>query len=240
MSDEPLSDAPLSQDELAALGALDTPTVCNALEVLAPERRGYGYTTESLTCAWPKLPPIVGYARTATLRSMRPAASGAAEQRTMRLNYYEYVHDGPRPAIVVIQDLDPAPGYGAFWGEVQSHLHKALGASGAITNGSIRDLDACAEGFQLLAGKVAASHAFANLAAIDIEVTVAGMAVRPGDLIHADRHGAVVIPHALARELPAAADLVTRREAVVLEACRREDFGIETLRTALGRADEIH
>ena len=103
----------------------------------------------------------------------------------------------PAPGISVIQDLDGADvGFGAFWGEVQSTVHKALGLVGVVTDGCIRDIPQWAPGFQALAGSIAPSHGHVHLAGFGQEVRVAGMLVRPNDLIHADRHGAVVIPAA--------------------------------------------
>ena len=125
-----------------------------------------------------------------------------AASQILRLSYYEHVAKPPQPAIVVIQDLDPEPGFGAFWGEVNTAIHKGLGLLGCITNGSIRDLDVIAPEFQLLAGMVAPSHAWVRVETLGDEVTVHGMAVRDGDLIHADRHGAVVIPHEAAPQAP--------------------------------------
>ncbi len=236
-----MSDNPISSDLLSALGAYDTPTICNALEIVAPERRAIGFTTEPLVAARPMLPPIVGFARTATIRAMQPSRLDPAELRQLRLGYYEYVASGPMPAIPVLQDLDgPRAGYGAFWGEVQSNVHKGLGCTGAVTDGSIRDIDVLAPGFQLLAGEIGPSHAHVHLVGFGESVNVAGMVVASGDLIHADRHGAVVIPHAVAAEVPAAAELLGRREAVILEAAKRDDFTFEVLRKALAAADEIH
>ena len=94
----------------------------------------------------------------------------------------------------MIQDLDPLPGFGAWWGEVNTNVHRGLGSLGVVTNGSIRDLDPCAEGFQLLAGSVGPSHAYVHVVDHRRTGEVAGMVVRPGDLVHADRHGAVVVP----------------------------------------------
>jgi regulator of RNase E activity RraA len=235
-----MTTAPLTPDELKALQALDTPTVCNALEVAAPWRRGYGFTTRPLVCAFPALPPLVGYARTATMRAMRPNPRPPTEARAQRFAYFDYVTGGPGPAILVIEDLDPVPGFGAYWGEVQTNIHKALGCLGAITNGSIRDLDMVAEGFQLLAGMVGPSHGWVHLADFGRDVNIAGMTVRSGDLIHADRHGAVVIPPAAARDIAKAAGLLTRREGVILAACKRPDFTVDGLKKAIGEAEEIH
>ena len=235
-----MAHAPLTTQDLQALQALDTPTVCNALELVAPQRRGFGYTTRPFVCAHPQLPPIVGYARTASIRAMHPSERTAAEQREQRLAYYRYVSDGPRPGIMVIEDLDPLPGYGAWWGEVNTNLHKGLGCLGVITSGCIRDLPQCAEGFQLLAGSVSPSHAYVHLESIDKPVTVHGMTVQPGDLIHADQHGAVVIPVAVAAQVPAAAAQIARREAHLIAASRRPDFSYEKLARAISEADEIH
>ena len=231
-----MSDGILSEADFAALRALDTPTVCNALEVVAPERRATGFTTTPLVCPRPELPPMVGYARTARLRATRPAGADAPD----RIAYYEYVAAGPGPRVSVIEDIDEHPAFGAFWGEVNTNIHKALGCEGVVTNGSIRDLDECAEGFRLLAGAVGPSHAHVHIVDFGGPVTVAGMKVEPGDLIHADQHGAVVIPAAVARDIPEAAARIVEREAIVLAACRAEGAGIETIRAALARAAEYH
>jgi len=231
---------PLTSEDLAALRALDTPTICNALELVAPQRRGFGYTTQPLVCARPALPPIVGYARTATIRAMHPAEQSAAEIRERRLKYYAYMASAPAPRITVIEDLDPEPGYGAWWGEVNTNIHKGLGCLGVITNGSIRDLPVCAEGFQLLAGRVGPSHAFVHIEEIAVTVTIHGMTVRSGELVHADQHGAVVIPVDVARKIPAAAGLIARREAHIIAASQRPGFDYHALARAIGESDEIH
>src|ERR1700754_417046 len=187
--------AALPASVLEALGRYDTPTICNAMEVIAPERRLIGYTTKPLVCPFPDLPPMVGYARTVTIRSVLKSSLPPDEQAKRRIAYYEYVGTGQGPRISVIQDIDgPDVGYGAFWGEVQSNVHKALGCLGVVTDGSIRDIPQWAPGFQALAGSIGPSHAFVHLDGFGDDVCVAGMTVRSGDLIHADRHGAVVIP----------------------------------------------
>ena len=227
--------------QLDALAALDTPTVCNALEVVAPERRGYGYTTDPLVCAFPDLPPMVGYARTATIRSMRPSGLGDIEARDLRVAYYEHVSQGGMPKIAVIQDLDGThAGYGAFWGEVNSNIHKALGCLGVITDGCVRDLTAIPENFQMIAGSIKPSHAYVHIVDFGRQVNVAGMTVADGDLIHADRHGAVVIPHAVARKVVEAARQVGDKEAVILDVCRSPDFSFEKLKAAMIGPKDIH
>ena len=201
---------------LAALSAFDTPTICNALEVVLPERRGSGYTTRPALCGFPGLKPMVGFARTARIRTKAPASMSAADARALRHDYYRYVDAGAKPSIIVIQDIDgPDAGYGAFWGEVQSAIHRGLGSLGVVTDGSVRDLDQWANDFQFLAGKIAPSHAYANVVDFGGEVEVFGMRVRPGDIIHADRHGAVVVPASALIELPAAAQTLAAQNRMV-------------------------
>ena len=226
---------------LEKLKAYDTPTICNALEVLDPARRLTGFTVKPLACPFPALPPMVGYAKTATSRSTHAHELDPAKAREQRIAYYEYIAAQPQPGIVVIQDLDGADiGFGAFWGEVMSAVHQGLGCLGVVTDGSIRDIDQWAAGFQALAGSIVPSHAHVHLADFGKEVRVAGMLVRSGDLVHADRHGAVTIPAALAEKIPAACDLLARKEAVILEMARAPGFTVAKLREALKKQDEIH
>lgn len=225
---------PLTEAELAALAALDTPTVCNALEIVAPDRRGAGYSVEPFFCPRPDLRPIVGYARTATIRAMQPSDRSPDEDTEVRLGYYDHIGSGPGPTVTVIEDLDPVPGYGAWWGEVNTNIHQGLGSLGVITNGSIRDLDDAAAGFQMLAGMANPSHAWVRVVEYDVAVTVHGMTVHPGDLVHADRHGAVVIPHPVAAEVPAAAAEIAAREQKVIAASQQPGFSAATLREMLG------
>jgi regulator of RNase E activity RraA len=231
---------PLTEAELAELREFDTPTICNALEIVTPERRALGFTTDTLICPFPHMPPMVGYARTALVRSALPSGLSAAEQRKARLEYYRYVADGSAPKIAVIQDVDSRIGFGCFWGEVQTAVHKGLGCLGLVTNGGVRDLDAIARDFQVLCGKVTPSHAHVHSIAFGGTVDVFGMIVRSDDLIHADRHGAVVIPAEAARELAGAARLCARREEPILKVARSHGFSIEALERAMAEAAEIH
>ena len=226
---------------LAKLKTYDTPTICNALEILDPARRLTGFTVKPLVCPFPALPPMVGYAKTAAHRSTHVHELDAAKAREQRIAYYEYVASQPAPGIMVMQDLDGADvGFGAFWGEVMSAVHRGLGCLGVVTDGSIRDIDQWAPGFQALAGSIVPSHAHVHLADFGKEVRVAGMPVRSGDLVHADRHGAVTIPEALAEKVPAACDLLARKEAAILEMARAPGFNVAKLSEALKKQDEIH
>jgi len=230
----------ITDQDLAVLREFDTPTICNAIEILAPERRIRGFTIEPLICSFPDLPPMVGYARTAVIRAMHKPEGTPEEVMAKRISYYEYVENGPRPSVVVLQDIDSIPGYGSFWGEVQSNVHKGLGALGTITNGCVRDIDACAEGFQFLSGSIKPSHAWVHVVEFGTDVSVAGMEVKSGDLIHADRHGAVVVPKEIVRDIAKTVDVLAKREAVVIEAARKSGFSVEDLREAFKKQQDIH
>src|ERR1700680_982074 len=138
---------------------------------------------------------MVGFAKTVTIKAKDAIAAADASYMQRRLEYLDYVAAEPRPSIVVIEDLDGEhAGYGAFWGEVQSNVHQALGCLGTVTNGSVRDIPMIPPGFQMLAGSIGPSHAHVHMVASGGEVNVHGMAVKSNDLIHADRHGAAVVP----------------------------------------------
>jgi regulator of RNase E activity RraA len=230
-----------TEAELAALIQFDTPTICNALELVMPETRKGGYTVRPLVCGFPDMPPVVGYARTATIRAAQPLAGTPADARKLRDAYYRFVDAGPKPALIVIEDLDgDQAGFGAMWGEVQSAIHRGMGAVGLVTNGSIRDLPQWAPDFQVLAGSIGPSHAFSHVEAFDLPVTVAGMPVRTGDLVHADRHGAVVIPVAAVRDLPEAARKVAAREAKILAVARGPGCTADKLIATFEAVDGIH
>lgn len=225
---------------LKALRAVDTPTICNAIEAVEGRRRNSGFTRQPVICADPALPAMVGFVKTAQIRSDLPSTETATVLRERRLNYYRYVADGAFPRIMVIEDCGVSKGLGAFWGEVNVALHLGLGLQGVITDGSIRDLGALDKGFQLLAGSVGPSHAFVHVTAFDCPVSVFGLALAPGDLVHADRHGVVLIEPGMEKELPAAIDLVTRKEAPLLKAARAPGFNIDRLLEAWGEAEDVH
>ena len=229
----------ISDAQIEALRNIDTPTICNLIEMAAPERRGYGYTVEHLHCIFPEMKPIVGYAKTATMRAKQPSKYTAQEYLQIRNNYFDYLNDGDLPKVSIVQDVDERPGYGAFWGEVFTAVHKALGCVGAVTNGSVRDLDMIADDFQLLAGVIAPSHAFVHAVDWGCEVNVHGMVVQDGDLIHADRHGAVVVPTDAVSDIIDQLDLMVRREKVVLDVARGPDFNVEKLKSAWKESTEI-
>ena len=220
----------VSESQFAFLRSIDTPTVCNLMEVVAPERRGSFYTVKHLFSPFPNLPPMVGFAKTVTMRARDKVGGGSYMAK--RMDYLDYVAAAPQPGIAVIEDLDDPAGYGAFWGEVQSNIHKALGCLGTITNGSIRDIPQIAEGFQMLAGSLSPSHAYVHVEDFGIPVTIHGMAVKSGDLIHADQHGAIVVPVNTIDGMKDAADKLAATEAKIIAAAK-SGKGVEAIKAAM-------
>ena len=204
---------------LALLKKVDTPTVCNAIEV-AQGKRGFDAFTRGTMLTSAPGEAIVGYARTARIRAVTPPDEAPDVIRTRRMGYYEYMASGPRPGIAVVQDLDVPNAIGAYWGEVNTNIHKAFGLSGALTDGVMRDLGDLPEGFPVVAGSIGPSHGFVHVIDFDQPVQVHGMTVAPGALVHADRHGAVVIPDDVVAGLEAAVAQLFASENIVLDAVK--------------------
>lgn len=205
---------PLQLDELAKF---PSPTIANAIETFQVRGRLEGVTDGRIRCLFPALGPVVGYACTAAIVSAEPASQ---PRRVSRRAYWEYLHAFGVPRISVVQDLSPTPG-GAYWGEINSTMHRALGSQGVITNGAVRDLDEVERlGFHFFASGVQVSHGYAHLEDFNCPVELFGMEVKPGDLIHADKHGAVIIPHGVAERVADAARQIERNEKPMLDACR--------------------
>lgn len=216
------------------LRSIDTPTVCNLIEMVAPERRGFGYTVKHLHCPFPDLPPMLGFAKTVTIKSKDSFGMGDSGYMQKRLDYLDYIASKPNPSIVLIEDKDGAhAGYGAFWGEVQTNVHKALGCLGTVTNGSVRDIAQVAEGFQILAGSISPSHAFVHVEEYGVPVNIHGMAANSGDLIHADRHGAVIVPVELIDEMKPALDIILAKEAKIIGAAKARDATVDSIKAAM-------
>jgi len=231
-----MTDYPFTLADLEALRRWDTPTICNGLEVIVPERRAIGFTVEPMALLHPDAAPIVGLARTATVQAKEPPRGPVAD----RLDWYGYVGEASLPTVVVMQDVDDRLGYGAFWGEVNTNSHMEFGAVGCVTNGSFRYLTESAKDFQILGGRVGPSHAHIHVVDFRGPVNVFGMQAAHDDVIHADRHGAVVIPADCVTRLPEAIDLIARREKVILDLCASPDFTPAKLREAIMKSREIH
>ncbi len=220
----------LPPDTLTRLRTLSTPTVANAVETFNVRPRTAGFMSSQIRCIFPDLGPMVGYAFTAKCRASTPPPREAA---ALRFEAWRMLETIPAPRIVVLEDLDDPPGVGAYWGEVQSNIHRALGCIGTITNGGVRDLDEVHTlGFHFFAGSVVVSHAYVHLVDVGTPVEVGGLAVRPGDLLHADTHGVLSLPLDIAERIGEGVERVDREERQLIAFSQSPTFtrqGLEDL-----------
>jgi regulator of RNase E activity RraA len=214
------------------LRRITTPTVSNAIETFGVRPRNQGFANGQIRCVFPDLPVMVGYACTATIKADR---LGEESERVPAHVMWDHVLAMPAPRIIVIQDEDEPPAIGSLWGEVNSSIFMALGAVGVVTDGGVRDLDEVREmGFQFFAREVIVSHAYVHLTSVGKPVKVGGLEVRPGDLLHGDKHGVMQIPHEIAAGIPEAAHKVEARERPIIDLCHAPDFSVEKLRMLMG------
>ena len=217
---------------LTLLRSVDTPTVCNAIEVVEGKRGFNRFTRGTMLCSDPGAGAIVGYAATAKIAACAPPDAPAEAIKARRMDYYRHMATGPRPGIAVIEDLDGSEAIGAYWGEINTNVHKGFGLSGALTNGVMRDLGDLPEGFPVIAGSIGPSHGFVHVKEIATPVTIFGLTIANGELVHADRHGALVIPETHVPKLAQAIGKMMETEQIVLSAARASDFDFEKFQAA--------
>jgi regulator of RNase E activity RraA len=215
----------ISDELLNTLSKIPTPAVANGLERFDLRPRDEGYMDGSVHCRFPGLGPMVGYAVTAKLTGRRDDSA-----QDFRTELWKHTQDFPGPSIVVIEDVDDPAGLGSFWGEVNANVFKRLGCLGIITNGGVRDLPEMEGiGFHAFSSVLSVSHAYNRIIEVGGPVTVGGMVVEPGDLLHADEHGVVKIPLEAAEDLPQAVRDVEAIEKRTLDLCASPDFSLERL-----------
>lgn len=217
----------MTPELLDLLRKVDTPTVCNAIEVAQGKRGFNAFTRGTMLCSDPDGGAVVGYACTAKIAAVNPPTEAPEVIKERRMNYYRHMAEGPRPALAVVEDLDYPDAIGAYWGEINTTVHKGFGLSGALTNGVMRDLGDLPAGFPVIAGSIGPSHGFVHVKEIGAKVTIFGMEVQDGDLVHADRHGALVIPADVIPQLHDAILKLLETEKLVLEPARAEGFDFE-------------
>ena len=217
---------------LNVLRSVDTPTVCNAIEAAQGKRGFNNFTKATMVASAPEEKSVVGYALTAKI-----AATSAPEEpveilKERRMAYYKYMAEGQRPSVAVIEDCDFPNCVGAFWGEINTTVHKGFGVSGVVTNGVVRDLGDLPTGFPVIAGSIGPSHAFVHVREFGKPVSVFGLEVEEGDLVHADRHGALVIPSLVIPSLQHAIEKLIATERLVLDPASKPDFDFEAFAEA--------
>jgi regulator of RNase E activity RraA len=209
---------PLSAPDLKLLAQYDTPTISNVIELFEVRPRSAGYMDGRIRACFPEMPPIVGYASTATMRTAWPRAQGdvysGLDEQIARFA------ELPGPAIVVFQDLDEPP-IAATFGEVMCASYQCFGALGIITSGPARDLDQVRRlGFAAFSNGVICSHAYSHITSVHQPVRVGGLEVRPAGLLHADANGVCVIPESIASEVAHAAAEFVACESVCIDFAR--------------------
>jgi regulator of RNase E activity RraA len=201
--------------DLKRLAQFDTPTISNTIEVFEVRPRTAGYMDARIRACFPELPPIVGYAATATMRCEQPKVSGDV-YGTLDLQVARF-GELPGTPIVVYQDLDDPP-VAATFGEIMCTTYQAFGAAGLITSGPARDLDQVRRlGFSAFSNGAACSHGYSHIVDLHCTVRVGGVTIRPGELIHADANGVCTVPAEIADAIPDAATEFVAAEALVLD-----------------------
>ncbi|MDG2474990.1 MAG: RraA family protein [Paracoccaceae bacterium] len=214
------------------LREVDTPTVCNSIEV-AQGRRGFDkFTKGTMLSSNPNYGSFVGYARTAKISGIEKPVEPPDEIRALRMKYFHHMAEGKEPKIAVVEDLDYPNCVSAWWGEVHTAVHKGLGVAGALTNGVMRDLGDLEPGFPVIAGSIGPSHAFVRATELATRVNIFGLEIDDGDLIHADRHGALVIPEDVIPNLENSIEKLISTEHIILGPAREPNFNIEKLEIA--------
>jgi regulator of RNase E activity RraA len=217
---------------LEKLRSVDTPTVCNAIEVAQGKRGFNAFTRGTMLCSAPDEPAVVGYARTAKIAAVAPPSEPSDVIKKRRMAYYKHMADAPLPAVAVVEDMDYPDCIGAYWGEINTTVHKGFGLSGTLTNGVMRDLGDVPGGYPVIAGSIGPSHGFVHVREIGTPVEIFGMSVTDGDLIHADRHGAIVIPADIISVLENAIDKLLSTEHLILEPARKDEFDFDAFEKA--------
>ena len=223
---------PLSIEQIQLLKTFDTCLIADAIESFGVRLRNEGFATAGFRCLFKSFPPLVGYAATCKVRSTDPPIVGSRyEERT---DWWKHISEMPAPRVVVMQDIDDPPGTGAFFGKVHANILMSLGCVGAITNGAARELPGIeASGFQVFAGRIALSRAYIHIVEFGGPLEVGGLAIKPGDLIHGDRHGVLTVPQELALELPAVARLIQEKKQQLIDLSRKPGTTHEELSRGL-------
>lgn len=226
--------ARLTPEQLAALRAIDSPTIANAIEAFKVRDRTEGYASLELRCLFPELGVMVGYAVTATADSTTP---GPPKGRAGLMKLWEAVAAAPKPAVIVIQDVGPDRLRSCHCGDVMANTARRLGAVGLVTDGGVRDLaEVRALGFHFFAAGAVVSHGTFGIIDVNVPVTICGLRIQPGDLLHGDMNGLVLIPEEVAAEVVAEAQRVRERESQIVQYVNGPEFSLEGLRRLYGLA----
>ncbi len=212
----------------AALERFDSCTVSNAIEHFQVRTRNEGFIRGSVRCLFPQMAPRAGYAVTARIRTSATPIAGRCYYD--RQDWWTYVQSVPAPKFVAVEDVDGMPGLGALLGEIHANLFTALGCTAYVTNGAVRDLPGV-EGTGLLsfAGSISVSHSYAHVVDFGTPVEIGGLKINPGDLLHGDRHGVVLVPVEIAADVPGEAARIVETERELIELCQSPNRSLDRL-----------
>ena len=215
--------ATLSPEQLDALRRIDSPTIANAIETFNLRPRVAGYVGYDIRCIFPDLPPMVGYAITCTVDSTTEGRQGIGFNKL-----YELLEQAPKPAVVVMQDVGNDRLHSCHAGEVMSTTMKRLGAVGILTDGGLRDVrEVGALGnFHYFCAGLVVSHGNPICVSVGDEVTISGMRVKPGDLLHGDVNGVVMVPEECADKVAEAAYATWKREGETMRRILSPDYRV--------------
>jgi 4-hydroxy-4-methyl-2-oxoglutarate aldolase len=229
----------LGQAQLDELRQFSTCVTASAIETFGVRLHNTGFADCRIRCQFKQLPPVLGYAATARIRSANPPMERRDYFYYDRVDLWNHILTIPAPRIVVIEDLDDNPGLGAFVGAVHANILQALGCVAAVTNGSVRDVSEIeSTGFQLFASNLAVSHAYAHLFDFGGKVRVGGLDIEPGELVQGDLHGVQTIPLEIADKVPSAAREILRRRKRLMDLCRSADFSLEKLQKVMTQEEK--
>jgi len=221
---------------LDLLRTYDTPTICNVIELFHIRPRHTGYMDSRIRACFPEMPPMVGFACTATFRSAAAPVQGSVYSSLDR--HIAAFADVAAPPVVVFQDLDDPPASATF-GEVMCTTYKRFGAAGLITSGAARDLDQVRRlGFPCFSDGAICSHGYAHFVDVNVSVRVGGVPIAPGELLHGDANGVTTIPLEIASDVAHACAEYCAAEQVVLDYCKSTDVtvaGFAEARAECGR-----
>jgi 4-hydroxy-4-methyl-2-oxoglutarate aldolase len=232
----------LKPGQLEQYRTLSTCLVSSAIETFRVRLPNTGFARSNIRCIFEGQPSMIGYAVTARMRSSNPRMEvNKSYDYYDRTDWWNNLLTIPAPRVVVIEDVDNPPGLGAFVGEVHANILLALDCVGLVTNGAVRDLpEIRPTEFQMFAGSVAVSHAYAHVFDFGGAVEIGGMRVQPGDLIHGDCHGVQTVPMEIADRVPEAARMIRQRRDHLIGLRRSDDFTLERLRQTIRDTILVH
>jgi 4-hydroxy-4-methyl-2-oxoglutarate aldolase len=227
----------ISHTTLETLRQYDTPTICNVIELFDVRPRAEGYMDRSIKAAYPNLPPMVGFAATATCRTaVKPSTSSAYTALPDQVEQFDTLSGS---AVVVFQDLDGADAAATF-GEIMCSTYKAFGAVGLITNGPGRDLGQVrALEFPVFINGAVCSHGYIHILDTLVPVQVGGLTVYPDDLLHGDCNGITTIPLEIASSVADACAEYIAAEQNMLDVIHSAAIGVTQLRQAAVEKDHL-